>query len=154
MASSDIITGQRTFFLGVSAVAGANTHTSVAIPFRDSAGNLIKCNYFKVETAANAANASGIFVAELSGVPIFRTVGTTNVVYNVTSLPGSGICGVGGTIGGGTGGVAEWHGCNGDVCTGINLRFISTQVSQFFAITYGNLLPYNVLRSDSYDKGR
>ena len=43
--SYDLRTGQRTFYVGLSGLADGSV---TEIPFRDSAGNNIKCNYFKI----------------------------------------------------------------------------------------------------------
>jgi len=148
----DLITGQRTYFIGVSAT-GVTTGTTVHVPCKDTSGNLINCNYFKVDCITNLTTGSGVFVAEPSGSSIFRSVGSNPVAYNVASLPTSGICGVGSVFGGSDGGSAEWHGSNGEVCKAVNIRTMCSNGSVFFGVTYGNLLPYNMLRSDSYTKG-
>jgi hypothetical protein len=155
----DIISGQRTFFLGVSA-SNPGSPATIHVPFRDTSGNFIRCNYFKVDVVTNqGTNASGCFVAELSGVSVFRRVGSNSICYATTALPGSGICGVGTVFN--NIGSAEWHGSNGEICTAINIRTqYSGTPTLCFGITYGNLIPFNVLRETrfdsfgSYDRGR
>jgi hypothetical protein len=158
----DIVTGQRTFFLGVSAFnpGSPGSTGTIHVPFRDSSGNFIRCNYFKVDLTTNQGTvASGCFVAEPSGVSIFRQVGANPVCYATTALPGSGICGVGTAFV--NNGSTEWHGANGEVCTAINIRVqYSGTPTLCFGVTYGNLMPYSMLRetrqnsAGSYDRGR
>mgnify|MGYP003116618628 CR=1 FL=1 len=40
--------GQRTYVLGVSGTLTARQHTTVDIPFTDTAGNVIRCNYCSI----------------------------------------------------------------------------------------------------------
>ena len=79
----------------------------------------------------------------------------TNALSAVTDSPiASGICGVGAVFGAGTQGVAEWHGSNGELCTGVKLQVMSTASNRWLiGVTYGNLIPYNTLRTDAYNKG-
>ena len=151
--SIDLESGQRTYFLGLSATA-VTTTSNIPVPFKDTAGNVIKCNYFKVDLTSNSPSNPALVVAELSGVSVTQSMLGTSAIYNVTALPTSGIIGVGTVVGGGGGvGSCEWHGTNGDVCTGINLKFVAQNGTILAGITYGNLLGYNALRSSSYDKG-
>jgi hypothetical protein len=159
----DLITGQRTFFLGVSG-ANPNTFANTSVTFRDTSGNTIKCNYFKVDVVNNlTSNTSGCFVVEPVGPSIFKNVGNNAVCYATTALPTSGICGIGSVFVGNAS--VEWHGSNGEVCTGINIR-AQAAGNPFlcYGITYGNLLPFNPLKvsgfsnlgqyGTEYDKGR
>lgn len=153
----DITTGQRTYFLGLSSTLSS---FEVDVPFRDTSGNIINCNYVKIENTVNAGN--GTFVAELSGLSKVgnMTLNNLRANYAVTALTGlvpafSGILGIGGAMGQGANPVAVWHGSNGEICNGLKLKVaFGFGGSQYFGITYGNLIPYNVLRSDMYDKGR
>jgi len=165
--ASNISTGERTYFLALSSLSVQGEILN--IPFRDTSGNIIKCNYFKVDIANNNLEFfNGTLVAEPSGVSMAGTIISNNITqinrfYNRTDfvgLNGSGICGVGTILGGGNKGSVEWHGSNGEVCTGLRLEY----EANFFAgtttiigIIYGNLLPFNDLRANSYsnayDKG-
>lgn len=155
----DLVTGQRTFYVGVSGVTdGAITE----IPFRDSASNDIKCNYIQVVLALDSDQAQdlGGFVAELSGVPHEGDMITNTLsALNATSPPASGICGFGGFAArGSTSDAIEWHGSNGQVATGIKIQTALTQSNTSntasYAITYGNLYPLNTRRLEqSYDAG-
>lgn len=144
----DITTGQRTYFLGLSSTLSS---FDIDIPFRDTAGNIINCNYVKIENTVNAGN--GTFVAELSGLSRVgnMTLNNLRAGYAVTTtgqtLTFSGILGIGGAIGQGANPVAVWHGSNGEVCNGLKLRVaFGFGGSQYFGITYGNLLPFNITR--------
>lgn len=152
----DITTGQRTYFLGLSSTLSS---FQFDIPFRDTSGNIINCNYIRIDSAVNAGN--GIFVAELSGLSRVGNM-TLNNIPAASGLFGgtgpavySGILGIGSVMGPGLATPAVWHASNGEVCNGIRLKVaFGFGGSQYFGITYGNLLPYNILRSDIYDKGR
>ena len=151
----DIITGQRTFCLGLSALGPvAGVADVVDIPFVDTAGNFIKCNYFKVTVSIGLATAKGAFIAELSGVSMEGDMVSNGLSALNTAVPASGICGVGSTYAGLGTSDALWHGSNGQVCTGIRLQVLPITGTNVTALVeYGNLLPYNILRSDSYDAG-
>jgi hypothetical protein len=151
----DITTGQRTFYLAVSSASQAQT---VDIIFEDTQGNNIKCNYVKIEAAAIGTSQMGSFAAELSGLS--RTgnmiLNQLSSVTNTITPNASGILGIGGIYGTNIKSEAVWHGCNGEICTGIRLQHRSQSAGSFnsyFGITYGNLIPYNVLRTDAYNKG-
>jgi len=155
----DIVTGQRTFFIGVSATNVTANGTNIHVPFKDTSGNFLRCNYFKVDVVSNqTTTASGSIVVEPSGVSIFRTIGNNPICYATTALPGSGVCGVG-TVFVNNGSV-EWHGSNGEVCTAAQIRVNAHPASTILlGVLYGNLIGYNVLRSPTggpgsiYDKG-
>lgn len=151
----DITTGQRTYYLGVSSALSSQT---VDIIFEDTQGNNIKCNYVKIEAAAIGTAQIGSFVAELSGLSKTgsMTLNQLSAVTNTTSPNTSGILGIGGIYGTSLKSEAVWHGSNGEICTGIKLRHLSQYTgspNSYFGITYGNLIPYNVLRTNAYDKG-
>lgn len=149
----DITTGQRTYFIGVSSTT---RNFDVDVPFKDTAGSAINCNYVHIQACGNSQNNNGGFVAELSGLSRVGNMDLNSLSalrFN-TNLNGSGILGIGGVFGGGANGTAVWHGSNAEICNGMRLRVTSDMGSTYFGITYGNLLPYNILRSDLYDKGR
>lgn len=152
----NINTGQRTYFLGLSGTAPF----LVNVPFVDTLGNIIDCNYFSI-TIHNATQGwvNG-YLVELSGVSKSGSVTTNSTIRPLrfnTDLALSGICGLGGVIGAGYASTNEWHGCNGEHCTGISIKLEGLgpagDNNTIMAITYGNLFPYNILRSDMYDKG-
>ena len=152
--SYDLRTGQRTFYVGLSGLADGSV---TEIPFRDSAGNNIKCNYFKISAALDGTTGVlGGVVAELSGVSHEGDMITDTVSGLNTTLEGSGICGIG-TVICSVGGVStnDWHGSNGEVCTGIKLQVNCDGANEVVVgVTYGNLLPINPLRLEqSYDAG-
>jgi len=147
----DITSGQRTYYLALSST-GTNLSQVSSIPFKDTAGNNINCNYVKL-VAVTDATGNGSFVAELSGLSRTGNMVTNTLSAVNSTVNTSGICGIGSTFGGGTQGVAEWHGSNGEICTGIKLQTMATVHRWLIGITYGNLIPYNVLRTDAYNKG-
>ena len=157
---SKIATGQRTYFLGLSSVTQLSETFNIA--FKDTAGNNIKCNYFNIDIANSRMNAGDCLtlVAELSGISTSGTITSNNITQInkfYTVLNGSGICGVGTVVGGAGKSSVEWHGTNGDVCTGLKIKvegnFNTAGATTIYGITYGNLIPYNILRGAQYDKG-
>jgi uncharacterized sodium:solute symporter family permease YidK len=152
----DLGTGQRTFCIGVSGTSVADSTITVDVPFVDSAGNNIKCSYFKMQSAGTAgANQKTAIVAELSGVAHAGDA-VVNGLSAVASTNTSGILGVGVITGYLHDAVTEWHGGNGEVCTGLRLIITSASVATdyFIQLTYGNLLPLNPLRLQDTSKGQ
>jgi|15BtaG_2_1085339.scaffolds.fasta_scaffold00256_3 hypothetical protein len=152
-------TGQRTFCLGLSGLGLANGATqTVDVPFVDSAGNGMNCNYFKLHVSegniTGNKNFAGV-IAEVSGVA-HEGDAVTDALSALTASPNtSGICGVGVSLGGlGSAQSTEWHGSNGQVATGIKLIITADEDDFVVMITYGNLYPLNPLRLEqSYDAG-
>lgn len=139
-----IETGQRTYFISVSGTATASQ--IVTIPFEDTSGNAIRCNYFKLTAAASLASSLISVVAEPSGVSKTgdMVLNSLSAIKDVTALNGSGILGIGGVACGGP--IQEvWHGANGEVCNGIKLQ-VNSGSNWYVGITYGNLIPFNPLR--------
>jgi len=148
----DLQTGQRTFFLGLSSLADGSV---TEVPFVDSAGNEIRCNYFEINAVgSNTINGSdGFFAAQVSGVPHVGDFVVDEVSAAKTTVQTSGICGVGGAVAAGGTSKATWHGSNGQVATGIKIHIVAGQPLNL-AITYGNLYPLNSIRlGQSYDNG-
>ena len=148
----DITTGQRTFFLALSATT-VTTTSNISIPFRDTSGNIIKCNYFKVDAALGRVDRVGLVLVEPSGIPVTRlhtNMPTVSAIYATTAIPTSGSLGGGVILGGGSTGSYEWHAPNSDYCTGLNFKLVSQDNTVLLGITYGNLMPFNVLRANSY----
>ena len=148
----DLVTGQRTFYIGVS---GISDEEIVEVPFVDSAGSGMSCNYFKITARGRTISNQGAIVAELSGV---SHVGD-RVTNDISALEGtpspSGICGIGFVFGVDSQ-YHEWHGSNGQVCTGIKLRTTIEAGDVIVGITYGNLFPLNTIRTTNdliYDAG-
>jgi len=153
-------TGQRTFYVGVSGILGTGAQgKGTEIPFVDSAGNSMRCNYFQVEVAGGNNNDSGIYAVEVSGV---RKEG--NIVDSIISpvepypsMETSGICGTGSIIRPANDYVI-WHGSNGEVATGVRVQ-LKTALGELglkskVVVIYGNLFPLNPRRLEqSYDAG-
>lgn len=151
----DLITGQRTFYVGVSGLFN-NADGIIDVPFRDSGGNLIKCNFIRVTANYGVDDHSQIggWVAELSGVSHTGDMESLTISALNATVPASGICGFGGTLGHGAGSDHTWHGSNGQVATGIKIQVNNEYGTIAMGITYGNLFPLNTLRLEqSYDAG-
>jgi len=152
----DLITGQRTYVVGVSGTLTANTAKIVEVPFVDTSGNVINCNYCKIQfagTTVGSVNTS--IVLEPSGLSREGDMVTNQLsaLQNDASLASSGILGIG-VVDHLAGNIAEWHGSNGEVATGAKLQVLSTGTAYQCMITYGNLYPLNTLRLEqSYDRG-
>ena len=150
----DLSTGQRTFYVGVSGVADGQI---IEVPFRDSASNLMRCNYISVNASlkdANSASDVGNYVAELSGVSHEGDM-IGNTLSGLSTTPAaSGICGFGGVTVRTAITKYTWHGSNEQVATGIKIQTTATNGTMTYAITYGNLYPLNPIRLEqSYDAG-
>jgi hypothetical protein len=155
----DLTTGQRTFCLNLSGLSIPDETTVTHVPFRDSSGNLIKCNYVRVSASkGGGSNPPNGVLVELSGV---SHIG--NAVLNELSgmqassanINPSGVCGFGLLCSYLAVDSGEWHGSNGEVATAINLVIGGApSVCDSYSITYGNLFQLNPLRlSQGYDKG-
>jgi len=149
----DLVTGQRTYYTSRSALP---VGTCSAINFFDSAGNAMNCSYFKLTARGDEEDTEGAIVAELIGPNLGNEGNQTlnNVSALSTSACLSGILGVGMLTTGTAVADIEWHGSNGQVCTGIKVQINGAVTS--VGITYGNLFPLNTLRSTNsliYDAG-
>ena len=158
-------TGQRTFYVGASGILGRGGGERIDVPFLDSAGNNIKCNYFHITfangTTGGAGTNNGYFVAELSGVEMDGgQIPNISVVQPYANMESSGILGIGGVIGNSV--ILNemtrytWHGSNGQVATGLRIVVKNSLATAniAFGITYGNLFPLNSRRLEqSYDAG-
>lgn len=150
-------TGQRTFCIGVSGTGVANGTKAVDVPFVDSAGSGMSCNYFKMGVAGtdDVDECLGV-VAEVSGVSHVGNAVTDTLSALTLVANASGICGVGVTTGYLHGAQTEWHGSNGQVASGVRLVItnVGTSTKYNIMLTYGNLYPLNPLRLEqSYDAG-
>jgi len=156
--------GQRTFYIGVSGVPAFNrTPDILEVPFVDTAGNLIKCNYFSVQAISHDQSNSdvGSAAVEVSGIAHLGDMELLGIEPVSSTLSPSGICGLG-LIYFRLGKMSEWHGSNGQVATGVKIQVkstINTVVAKptpkvMLGITYGNLFPLNSRRLEqSYDAG-
>lgn len=149
----DLNTGQRTFCYYLSGVNALNSTTSV--PFQDSAGNVIKCNYVNVQLNVNGtAGQVGSLIVELSGISAGDAEDLSLGHPAANTVPASGVCGFS-MAGVARGKPAEYTWCasNGDEPAGLKL-FYRGDAAANIAITYGTVRPRNVLRSkEMYDRG-
>ena len=152
----DLTTGQRTFCLNLSGLSVPFETTVTHVPFRDSAGNLIKCNYVRVSASKGGAShpPNGVLV-ELSGVSHIGNAVLNELSGMTSSVNPSGVCGFGLLCSYLAVDSGEWHGSNGEVATAINLVIGGALgVGDSYSITYGNLFQLNTLRlNEGYDKG-
>jgi hypothetical protein len=159
-----IDTGQRTFFYAVSGTIPLNLY----VPFLDTAGNPIKCNYVNIAATNATVGGNGYLAVELSGLSRVTSINSIQPATFHTNPQASGICGFGFPYGGGRiVNSQEWHGSNGEVAVGATLRNNGHSAAGpqiIIGITYGNLLPFNPLKvsgfsnlgqyGTEYDKGR
>jgi len=148
----DLVTGQRTFYIGVSSIDDGDI---IEVPFVDSAGSGMSCNYFKITARSEIIGNPGAIVAELSGVSHVGDMVTNQISALSATVSPSGICGIGFVLGVDSQ-YHEWHGSNGQVCTGIKLQTMVKSGKVIAGITYGNLFPLNTIRTTNdliYDAG-
>jgi hypothetical protein len=154
----DLGTGQRTYVLGVSGSVTARTHNIINVPFTDTAGNLIKCNYCSIRmmSGQDFTHQAGA-ILELSGLSRTGDMTTDDipVFHDDGSITNpSGVLGIGVITGRYHDDTAEWHGSNGEVATGAKIKLITEHDVFHIMLTYGNLYPLNNLRLEqSYDRG-
>ena len=141
----DLTTGQRTFCIGVSGLGTQGlTEAPTDIHFVDTQGVVMNCNYFKMTVNSASGCQEAAVIAQLSGTAA-NSLGVGNAVLNTLSALGtagnaSGIVGVGTVCGQGGSQTVEWHGSNGEVCTGVNLVTTTDFTNGISVmITYGNL---------------
>lgn len=153
----DLITGQRTYVIGVSGTYTTNESKIVEVPFKDTAGNVIECSYCSVQLAgAVGATKSTSVTLELSGLSREGDM-VTNELSGFQAdddLTGSGILGLAicnGYLGASP--LAEWHASNKEVVTGAKLQIHGDDNNYKAIITYGNLYPLNSKKLDVYDRG-
>jgi hypothetical protein len=152
----DLTTGQRTFCLNLSGLSVPDKTTVTHVPFRDSAGNLIKCNYVRVSASkGGGSNSPNGVLVELSGVSHIGNAVLNELSGISATVNPSGVCGFGLLCPYLAVDSGEWHGSNGEVATAINLVIGGgASVGDSYSITYGNLFQLNPLRiAQGYDKG-
>ena len=154
----DLVTGQRTYTLAVSAamVNGVTEHFD--IPFVDTAGNVIRCSYLNVSMMADHANSYGSVAFELIGL-VTEGNAVLNTLSSVTAIASpnaSGVCGFGLPIGA-VPNSYTWHGSQNQIVTGVRIlpqQGGSTGDELTITLTYGNLYGLNSGRLEqSYDAG-
>jgi hypothetical protein len=144
---SDLISGQRTFFLGVSSLGVGSTTT---VPFVDTAGNVIKCNYVSITAARDSAGV-GMVGFELSGPSRQGDMVVNGLTIDPASPETSSILGFGGVV---TQSATEkfvWHGSNGELASAVKIR--AGEGGAVVGITFGNIKPWNMLRDYTVDDG-
>lgn len=154
----DLVTGQRTYVIGVSGTYTTNESKIVEVPFKDTAGNVIECSYCKIQLGSSTqATTTTAAVLELSGLSRQGDMVTNGVsgfqsdtaLANASGILGLGVCN--GYLAANN--VAEWHGSNGEVATGAKLQIHGNNNTYRLLLTYGNLYPLNSKKLDIYDRG-
>ena len=149
----DLVTGQRTYCLGLSANTLAGTTPHYDVPFVDTAGNAIRCSYVEVSVMADGPTAVGIIAFELSGL-VTEGNAVLNTLSAIASPNTSGVCGFNMVLGA-VASTRTWHGSQNQIVTGVRILPRIDEVDNIvIAITYGNLYGLNSGRlAESYDAG-
>ena len=160
MVSLGLNEGMRVFSYALS---GFQEQTTSSLPFVDSEGNQIYCNYFKVCLHFHATAASydpqdhAIAFIE---IPDQANNGLDDPSFHEPfgSLDAvSGFCGLFAIARGESDGIAEWKAPNdtkiNSVKIHVNEDYSKEGAEVFIYLTYGNITPFNALRQDKFDRG-
>ena len=158
MTGTNLNEGMRVFSYALS---GFTENTTSSLPFVDSVGNEIYCNYFKVILHFHAATQSydpqdhAIAFIE---IPNQATNGVDELHEQFDSTTDvSGFCGLFAIARGESDGIAEWKAPNDTRISGIKIHIHEDYTHPggevFIFLTYGNITPFNTLRLDRYDRG-
>ena len=158
MTGTGLKEGMRVFSYALS---GFTDNTTSSFPFVDSVGNEIYCNYFKVILHFHAATASydpQDHVIAFIEIPNQATNGVDELYEPFTSTTDvSGFCGLFAIARGESDGIAEWKAPNDTRISSIKIHihedYDKAGGEVFIYLTYGNITPFNTLRSDRYDRG-
>jgi hypothetical protein len=158
MTGTGLNEGMRVFSYSLS---GLLENTTSSLPFVDSTGEEIYCNYFKVVVHFHAEAASydpQDHTIAFIEIPNQATNGidTLHTPFSTTTDV-SGFCGLFAIARGESDGVAEWKSPNDTRINGIKIHLhedYSKEAGEIFVyLTYGNITPFNLLRQDRYDRG-
>jgi hypothetical protein len=168
MAGTELKEGVRLFSYGVSGLEGPTGDPS-AFGFFDSSGNRMSVNYVNCAVIYPSDATKGghaICRFEISGIPhegSILTDAAMNTPFNTDEVAAqtvSGICGGIAHAQPTSPGTFEWKANNNEVAVGIVFSIYEHthsggQVAEDIEliITYGNILPFNPLRLDRYDRG-
>jgi len=117
------------------------------IEFKDTLGNLLKCNFISVDCRSNGGNDVGFFVAQPSGV-YQSTASSVSIVIAASAAGDHTLSGLGGVVGTADGSVEMSLGSN-DSATGMilwNKLEGTSALLTTFIITYGNMKQANPKR--------
>lgn len=145
------------------AVSGFVSEEVSGFPFLDSAGNNLKCNYFKAHIHYDGKKDENHVVAwiEPSGLSLGSITTNPTEHYGAADF-------LAGEVSGNLGfciaadasndGEVIWKASNGQGTKGVNIK-VDEYVGSgnagdiYVILTYGNILPFNPLRSNNYDSG-
>jgi hypothetical protein len=164
----DLNSGERIFSYIVSAVP-ANGGTASGLPFVDTEGNRIQCNYFELTIHYDYSNdiTDRVFYhAEPSSTQYTFTENSMSVhnhiadEYNMNDVVAgnvSGICGYAGFADARNPGHMQYKADNGALIDSVQIRLEEENKNQpgviDLEITYGNITAFNPLRQDKFDRG-
>ena len=160
MTGTGLNEGMRVFSYALS---GFTENTTSSLPFVDSVGNEIYCNYFKVILHFHAEDTSydpqdhAIALIEIPGQAV-NGLDDPNLHEPFTSTTDvSGFCGLFAIARGESDGFAEWKAPNDTRISGIKIHlredYDKAGGEVFIYLTYGNITAFNTLRQDRYDRG-
>lgn len=160
MTGTGLNEGMRVFSYALS---GFQEATTSSLPFVDSEGNEMACNYFKVCLHFHAEESSydpqdhAIAFIEIPGQAV-NGLDNPSLHEPFISLSNvSGFCGLFAIARGESDGIAEWKAPNDTKISGIKIHlhedYSKPGGEAFIYLTYGNITPFNTLRQDRYDKG-
>lgn len=170
MVSIGVGEGMRTYGYVVSSVPFNGAASS--LPFVDSGGDLIKCNYAKImvhydyDNAGDARDHAVVWIEPSgpAGGTANSIVDDVNICHEYT-MDDIAAGNVSGTYGQAifaavnTPGVAEFKCTNEEVMTSFNIRTedhpkVGSHTGEVtIEVIYGNITPVNTLRQDRFDKG-
>lgn len=159
MTGTGLNEGMRVFSYGLS---GLVEETTSSLPFVDSEGTEIYCNYFKLTLHFHATGPSydpqdhAIAFVE---IPNEAKNGIDEGIHEPYSSTAdvSGFCGLVAIARGESDGVVEWKAPNDVRINGVKIHlhedYTKAGGEVFVYLTYGNITPFNTLRLDRYDRG-
>ena len=167
--SLELNSGERTYGYAVSGVP-AGTEAS-GLPFVDSAGNRINCNYCRVmvhydaDSNGDERDHAIVWVEPSgSGHTDFSMTVDPNIAqeYSIDDVAAGNVSGVNGQAvfaSLGNNGVSEYKCDNGAIIDSVNVKVEDHPKNPSHAgsitieLVYGNVTAFNTLRQDRYDRG-
>ena len=141
-------------------VAAVDNRNYVDVPFKDTGGTVIHCNWFRVDCSANTGGedeTGGFYVVQPSSV-YTGTLSSTEFIFQASgsitdqNLHGSGMGGVIGIAGEGRNSSVEMSLATDRRAPGLRIwNLTGGRPHALFAITYGNVKHANPLRDNDPD---
>jgi len=159
MTGTNLNEGMRVFSYALS---GFTEATTSSFPFVDSIGEEIYCNYFKVQLHFHPADNQDDYADHVVAYIEIPNAATNGLDQNLQAAYASltdvsAFCGGIVVAYGANDGIFEWKSPNDERINGIKIH-IEEEVDKAVGViwvflTYGNITPFNTLRSDRYDRG-